>query len=120
MKTDKRLLERRRFIRFNKTFGVNIIELNGKKTLPKFDHEIGVNLSSGGALIKCEKSIKAGSRARIKIMLVKNGTYKTIETGGRVIWCEKSFDPKIVFYYIGLGFTRIQARDKDKIIWFFK
>ncbi len=120
MKTDRQLLERRNFIRFNKAFGVNIIEVSGKKTLPKFDHEIGVNLSSAGALVKCERPIRNNSKIKLKIMLVRNGSYKTIETSAKAIWCEKSFDPKIVCYYIGLGFTRLSRSDKGKVTWFFK
>ncbi len=111
--------ERRRFIGFHKHFGVNIVALNGVDTLPKLDHEVGVNISLTGMLIKCERPIKKGSKARVKIMLVKNGVYRTVEASARIMWCDKSFDQKTA-YCIGMEFARLMRGKRIALAWFFK
>jgi hypothetical protein len=113
-----RFLERRRFIRFSKSFGVNIIALNDRETLPKLDHEVGVNLSLSGALIKCEKQIPENSKILMKLMLVRDRAYETICVKARVTWCMKFPDPKTT-YYIGMKFLGLKTVDIARLKWFF-
>jgi len=119
MKKDDQFNERRKFIRFNKNFGINIVSLNDVATLPKLDHEIGVNISLTGILIKCEKPIERDSTTRLKIMLVKNRAYKTIEANAKVVWCNRSFDQKTA-YCIGMKFTKLSRSDKATLTWYLK
>ena len=119
MRRPDRLVEKRKFVRFARTFGVNIIALGRKKTLPKLNHETGVTLSLGGVLIRCERSIAKGSRVTLKIMMARNGQYKTSVASARIVWCKRSFDSRTT-YYIGAKFERLSPDNRAGIRWFFK
>jgi len=111
------LKERRKYRRIQKSFGVNIVAVGKKATLPKLDHEVGLNISLGGMLIQCEHMLKKGTPLSIKLMLVKDGVYKSINAKGRVIWQQQSFEKKNT-YFLGIKFDRIQPLEQEKIVWF--
>lgn len=105
--------------RYAKSFGVNIISVGGKSTLPKFDHEIGVNISCEGMIVKSERRIRSGTRVRVKVMLVRGHLYRIVETPAQVAWCERSFD-RALSYYLGLKFTSAVPDRVATIEWFFR
>jgi len=91
---------------------VEIISCNGKKTLPKLDDEIGLNISDGGLLMECSKKLDKGTRLRLKIMLIYTSSYKIIELPAKIVWCKRSFCKT---YYLGCKFTRITPVIKKAI-----
>jgi len=113
------LRERRKYRRMKKAFGINIVSVGKRATLPKLDHEIGLNISLGGLLIMCEHFLKKNTAVGIILMLMKKGAYRTIKTRGRIIWCRMSFEPSAA-YFMGIKFTKLSRRDKKVIAWFFR
>lgn len=112
-------IERRRHKRLNKLMAVNIIALNDKKTLPKFDAEIGLNIAEGGMLLECSKRLTGRSRLKLKILLTLDssrktgsryaGKYKVIRAPAIIVWNKKSFRNT---YYLGCKFTRLKHKDR--------
>jgi len=89
-----------------------IIACNDKKTLPKLDDEIGLNISDGGLLMECSKKLAMGTRLRLKIMLIFASSYKILEIPAKIVWCRKSFCKT---YYLGCKFTRLTPETKRAI-----
>ena len=113
------LKERRKYRRLHKPFGVNIVSVGKKKTLPKLNHEVGLNISLGGILVKCAKLIKKNTVIGLKLMLVKDGVYRTLEARGRIAWHKLSFE-RPTTYFMGIEFKRLSHKDKQKILWYFR
>ena len=99
--------ERRRHRRINKIVGVNIIQYDTKKTLPKLDAEVGQNVSEGGILLECSKRLTRGTYLKLKIMLFFDSKYKIIQTSARIVWNKRSFRKT---YYLGCKFTRLSPK----------
>ena len=64
--------ERRRSKRTTRIVGVNIIQVGKKKTLPKLDHEVGMNISPAGILVHSDKPLKHSQILQMKIVLTKD------------------------------------------------
>ena len=89
--------------------GVNIIGYNGRKTLPKLDEEVGLNISIGGMLIECSKKLVTGTSLKLKVMLTFNSSYKIILVPAKIMWVNKTSQGT---YYLGCKFTRLKTQDK--------
>ena len=104
--------DRRRYKRIYKIFGVSIIEVGNKKTLPKFAEEMGLNLSEGGLLIECSENLVRGTHLRLRLMLNIDAKYVVIETAAKARWSKKSYRNT---YFIGCKFTHLAAKDHKLI-----
>ncbi|MFC1590828.1 PilZ domain-containing protein [Candidatus Omnitrophota bacterium] len=113
------LREKRRYRRLNRPFGVNIVSVKKRRTLPKLDHEVGLNISLEGILIKCERILRKNTAVGLKMMLVKDGAYRTLETKGTVAW-NKASPGKKATYLIGIHFRKLPLKYKRVISWFFR
>ncbi len=104
-------------VMLNRQFGINIVSVNKKKSLPKFDHEVGVDLSMDGILIMCTKPLRAGTTLGLDIMLVRGNSYKNIKTTGKVKRCEVT-QTRPRTYSIEAKFIHMPRDNRLKIAWF--
>jgi len=102
-------VERRKYRRLNRPLAVNIIAVNNKKTLPKLDAEIGLNIAEGGMLLECSKRLPKKTRLKLKIILILDSKYKIIQTTAVVLWNKKTFKNT---YYLVCKFTRLRHKDR--------
>lgn len=103
--------ERRKYKRIiNKTVGVNIIQHGSKKTLPKFNEEVGLNLSENGILIECSKGLAAGTNLRLIIMFLIDSKYNIIQTPAKIAWTKKT---RRKTYLFGCRFMRLSQKQKS-------
>lgn len=110
-------LDKRRYVRIPGRIGVNIVKYNRKKTGPKLDEEIGLNISIGGILIECSKKLSVKSILKLKIMFPFESKYTIISGAALVMWNKKSFRKT---YYIGCKFDRLKEKDKFVLIQYIK
>jgi len=101
--------EYRKFKRITKRVALNIIACNGKKTLPKLNEEVGLNIALGGVLIECSKRLPKKTTLRLKIMPTFGPKLKIMKVPARVVWNART--PRGT-YYLGCKFTRLNHRDK--------
>jgi len=109
--------EKRKYPRIHSKVGLNIIACNGKKTTPKLDEEIGLNISVGGVLIECSKRLAKKTRLKLKIMLTSDSKFMIMQIPARIAWNKKTFRNT---YYLGCKFTRLKPRDEKIIIKYIK
>jgi len=105
-------IERRKHKRINKQIPLNITGFNNKKTLPKFDEEIALNISETGILIECSKPLPIATSLNLKIMLNLDSGYKTIETTSAIMWTKESHRKT---YYFGCRFMELSEEDKTSL-----
>lgn len=109
--------EKRRHVRIGRKIGVNIINCNGKKTIPKLDEEVGLNVSIGGVLIECSKRLARGTKIKLILMLTFDAKYKIIEVPAKVSWNKQSYRKT---YYLGCKFQRLKPKDRNALVRYVK
>lgn len=103
--------------RTKKRIGVNIVYYNGRKTLPKLDEEVGLNIALGGMLIECSKRLIKNASLKLMIMLAFDSQYEILRIPAKVMWNRKSFRKT---YFIGCKFLRLAPKDRKILVRFLK
>ena len=117
--------ERRKYKRIKKILGINIIKVGKKRTLPKFDHEVGLDFSPAGVLISSEKPIKLQESLRIKMAVASADDFALLEVAGKVAWCarqkaRRAMARKEGGYHLGVAFQRLTPSNLRVLKKFYK
>lgn len=76
-------------------------------------HASTLDISGGGALIKSPVQLQINDKLDMQLTIPDRGV---IDTEGRVVRCEVSKGPGGQFFMVGVDFTVINERDRERII----
>jgi hypothetical protein len=69
--------------------GVNIVKVGTKNTLPKLDHEVGVDITPAGVLIESTAFIAHSKTVHMNVFLTKNEVFTQLKLKGKVLWTKR-------------------------------
>ena len=105
----KEHLQRRNFLRVQAEIPVTFALVGGDGIY----HAKSLDISGGGVLIKSPIQLKINDQLDIQLTIPGKGV---IDTVGRVVRCEESKDSGRQFFLVGIDFTVINERDRERII----
>lgn len=105
----KEHLQRRNFLRVQAEIPVAFALVGGDDIY----HASTLNISGGGVLVKSPIQLKVNDELDIQLTIPGKGV---IDTVGRVVRCEESKDSGRQFFLVGIDFTVINERDRERII----
>ena len=103
--------ERRKFPRLDAKLPVTYCEASSSALTPS----VSRNLSAGGLCFRVSQPLEANTPLVIDVTLPDQ---TDIRFDARVVWCRPLQEPRGRVVEIGVEFTRIDSKDRDRIMGF--
>ncbi|MDR9757543.1 MAG: flagellar brake protein [Thermacetogeniaceae bacterium] len=104
-------LQRRNFLRVQAEIPITFALAEGDDIY----HASTLDISGGGVLIKSPVKLQINDQLDMQLTIPDRGV---IDTGGKVVRCEESKGCGGQFFLVGVDFTAINERDRERIIAF--
>ena len=108
--------EQRKHPRRKHGVGVNITQFGNIKAHPKVDHEVGLDIGTGGMMIVCTNKFGVGTPLQMTIVLPPDDDFhRQVNLKGKVAWVRQRRLYGKRQYQIGVKFTDIKTEDREAL-----
>jgi len=119
------MAEKRKKKRAKKYFAVNIVAVDTKgkvlrfdkrKANPKFHDETGLDFSTEGANIMCSRPLPPEAKVQMKLLIPDESGLNMVKANGTIKWFKQVKGTYKKYFIMGVNFRDMEEADKDVLL----